>query len=128
MSALMERCPQPDTGLVRIREPAQRQQEDAMAREATEMARQLEFWGRRIRELTEQSERSGKRMSFEELMNLDELRALHVIATSRLEALQTASDTERTSIEGEIDIMSSELQSALGRPRPRVCGTNGTAV
>lgn len=97
-----------------------------MAREATERARELEFWGRRIRELTEQTQRAGKRTSFEVIMNLDELRALHVIATSRMQALYAATGAERTSIEGEIDIMSSELQSALGRPRPRIRGTKGT--
>lgn len=97
-----------------------------MSREAAERARELEFWGRRIRELTEQTQRIGRQTSFEVLMNLDELRALHVIATSRLDALHAATGAERTSIEGEIDIMSSELQSALGRPRPRVRGTNGT--
>lgn len=95
-----------------------------MTAEAREMARQLRFWGRKILELTEQTHGVGRRTPFEDLMRLDELRVLHVLAEARLDALHATTGAERKHLEAEIDIMCSELRSALGRPRPRVRETN----
>lgn len=97
-----------------------------MARTIQELTIQLESWGRVIHAIAERSERAGVPVHFDDLMYLDELRALHVIAGARLDAYRSASGAERDSIGNEIDSIWSELETALGRPRTRKPGDNGS--
>jgi hypothetical protein len=97
-----------------------------MARTIQELTIQLDSWGRLIHEIAARSERAGVPVRFDDLMYLDELRALHVIAGARLDAYRFASDAEQESIGKEIDSIWSELERALGRPRTPRPGKNGS--
>jgi uncharacterized protein (UPF0335 family) len=51
-------------------------------------------------------------------MHIDELKALHAIAQSKLEEFRTAQATERARLEAEIKTALEDLKAAFKNPKP----------
>jgi len=79
---------------------------------------QLKLWGAKIHRLAAKTEKAGVQAGFEELIYIDELKALHAIAQSKFDEFRTAGDTERTRLEAELKSAWEELDAALKDPTP----------
>lgn len=73
------------------------------------MGEELRLWGLKIGHLAARAERAGIGPGYEAVMYIDELKALHAIAQSRLEAYQAAGEREG---EQERERLRAELKSA----------------
>lgn len=79
---------------------------------------QLKLWGAKIDGLAARAEKAGSRARFEDLIYVDELKALHVIALSKLEELKTAGETRRTDLKVGVESARDELETAIKKSRP----------
>jgi hypothetical protein len=88
------------------------------------MDAQLRLWASRIDHLATRMQLAGVRTRFETLVHIDELKALHAIAESKLIAFKAAAlavaarDTQRTHLRTEMERAWNELDAALNNPRP----------
>ena len=83
-----------------------------------EMEAQLEIWSLKIDKLVAKTQRAGVQARFEVLMYVDELKALHAIAQSKLSACKAVEDTRRTHLEGEMQSAWGDLVAAFKNPMP----------
>lgn len=97
-----------------------------MGRTVHELATQLESWGRAIREIADRTDRAVGAVKFDDLMYVDELKALHVIATAKLDVYRSAPSAERESVAHELESIWAELELALGPPRALGPGQSGS--
>ena len=82
------------------------------------MEAQLKLWGLQIHKLVAKIQKAGARARFEDLMYIDELKALHAIAQSRLDEFRTAGDPERARLRAEMKSAWNELDTAFKNPKP----------
>ena len=82
------------------------------------MEAQLKLWGLQIHKLVAKIQKAGARARFEDLMYVDELKALHAIAQSRLDEFRTAGDPERARLRAEMKSAWNELDTAFKNPKP----------
>jgi hypothetical protein len=83
---------------------------------------QLASWGCKISELSEQAQTAGARVRFEDLLCIDELKALHAIAQTKLDEFEAATDPERAGLEVEVQGAWVDLAAAFDRHKIRHSG------
>jgi len=83
-----------------------------------EMETRLRLWSLKIDRLVAKTQIAGAQPSFEALMYVDELKALHAIAQSKLDEFRAAIDTERSRLK-------TEMRSAL-KDLEAICDTRRT--
>jgi hypothetical protein len=93
-----------------------------MAESTRDRIAQLEHWGLRIRELSDQVPGARARVRFDDLLHLDELKALHAVARTKLDALRAATGPQRTALEVEVQEAWSELAAAFEHRRDPMQG------
>ena len=81
-----------------------------------EMETQLRLWTLKIDHLAAETQMVGVRASFEALIYIDELKALHAIAQSKLDKFRAAPDTGRSRLKAEMTRAWEDLE-AMGHPR-----------
>jgi hypothetical protein len=84
-----------------------------MEAELGEMRAQLKLWSMQIDKLAAATQAPGARTGFEDLMCVDELKALHALAQSRFDEFRAAGDAERESLEGDMESAWIELDAAF---------------
>jgi multidrug resistance efflux pump len=82
------------------------------------MEAQLKLWGLQIHKLAAKTQKAGARARFEDLMYIDELKALHAIAQSRFDEFRGAGDTERARLRAEMSSAWDELDADFNNPKP----------
>jgi hypothetical protein len=83
-----------------------------------EMEAQLERWSSQIDRLAAKVQGAGGESGFDTLMYVDELKALHVIAASKLIELKEAEEATRTRLQAAMKRAWAELEAAFKRPMP----------
>lgn len=78
---------------------------------------QLDRWGLMIRKLSEQMLSAGATTRFDDLLDVDELKALHAIAQTKLDALRAATGPERSALDLEATGAWTDLAAAFERRR-----------
>ena len=76
---------------------------------------ELAIWRRKISELSEQSQRVNARVRFEDLLFIDELKALHAIVQTKFDELGAATGPQRAGLEIEMQSAWVELAAAFDR-------------
>jgi hypothetical protein len=82
------------------------------------MRAQLVRWRRKIDLLAEKAHAPGRLVSFDTLIHIDELKALHAVAQSKLDEFVLAVGTESARLEFETETAFSHLTVALEQRRP----------
>jgi hypothetical protein len=84
------------------------------------MEAQLKLWDMKIDKLAAKTLKVGAQASFEELMYIDELKALRAIALSRYDEFRVAAagDTRRAHLKAEMKSAWNELDAAFKNPKP----------
>lgn len=77
------------------------------------MEAQLHNWGSRIDQLSAKTLTPGARTSFDTLVYIDELKALHAIARSKLDEVKASSSTENILLETEAMSAWNDLRAAV---------------
>ena len=80
------------------------------------MKGKLRLWGLKIENLAAKTTRAGDRARFDNLMHIDELKALHAIAQSKFDELRSGETTDRTRLETEVESTLNELADVFRRP------------
>ena len=83
------------------------------------MEAQLKLWKRAIDDLTARAHATEVPPSFDFLISIDELRALHVIAQSKFDAFMAADHAQREPLADELTCAWDELAAALKNPNHR---------
>jgi hypothetical protein len=91
--------------------------EDSVEGAVEKMEAQLKLWGVKIHELAAKTEKAGAHTRFDALVHIDELKALHAIAQSKLDDYKAAGDTEKPRLESEMRSAWDELDAAFRMPR-----------
>jgi hypothetical protein len=79
---------------------------------------QLTRWDAAINKLAAKNLTAGARARFEDLTYVDELKALHAIALSKLTEFKASKDGRRARLKAEMKNACNELEAALQNPRP----------
>ncbi len=98
-----------------------RRQEEGIIKSVVEkMAAQLEVLNSKIERLAAKTLMAGDQISFEDLLHIDELKALYAIAQSKLDEFRAAQALKETHLEVELKTAFAELKAALkdGKPPP----------
>ncbi len=82
------------------------------------MEAQLKRWRLKIDDLAAKTQVAGSQAGFDALMYVDELKALHAIARSRLDEFRAAKQTERKRLTAEMKRAWNELDAAFKNRRP----------
>jgi VIT1/CCC1 family predicted Fe2+/Mn2+ transporter len=82
------------------------------------MTAQLKLWSLKIDHLDAKTQKAGARARFENLMYVDELKALYAIAQLKFDEFRTAGDTERAHLKDEMSGAWNELDAAFKNPKP----------
>jgi hypothetical protein len=84
------------------------------------MDAQLKLWGMKIFRLAARADRTGAKARFEDLMYVDELKALHAIAKSKFDEFRAAAvgDAKRTRLKAEMKVAWDDLDAAFKNPMP----------
>ncbi len=82
------------------------------------MEAQLNLWSLKIDDLASKTQVAGVQVGFDALIHVDELKALHAIAQSKLDEFRAAGDTERARLKAEMKSAWNELDAAFKNPRP----------
>lgn len=82
------------------------------------MEAQLARWNEKIEQRAVRCLQKGGPVSFEALMHVDELKALHAIATAKLGELRAAGNADRKRIEAEMRSAGNDVAAALKRTMP----------
>jgi len=82
------------------------------------MAAQLKRWSLKIESLAAKTQGVNARARFEDLMYIDELKALHAIAHSKFDEFRAAGAPERERLKAETKRAWDELGAALKNPKP----------
>jgi hypothetical protein len=96
-----------------------------MAESMQDRIAQLERWGLMIRELSDQVLGAGGMARFDDLLHVDELKALHAIVQTKFDAFRVATGPERAVLEIEVQDAWIDLAAAFERRRDPVRGTDG---
>lgn len=83
-----------------------------------EMETQLGLWSSKIDTLVAKTQRSGVQARFDLFMYIDELKALHAIAQSKLIECKAVGDTRRARLEAEVQSAWDDLDAAFNTPMP----------
>lgn len=78
-----------------------------------QMEAQLKLWSLKIHDLTAGTQAPGTRTRFDDLMDIDELKALCAIAQSKFDDFTAAGDTERTRLKAGLKGAWDELAAAF---------------
>jgi hypothetical protein len=78
---------------------------------------QLKLWGTKIDRLADKAQRVGARTRFEDLLYIDELKALHVIAQAKLDGFKAAGAAQRAVLKAGMKTAWEELDAAFKNPR-----------
>jgi hypothetical protein len=82
------------------------------------MEAQLKVWGTKIDKLAAKTLKAGARARFEDLTHIDELKALHAIAHSKLTEFKAATGTKRARLKAELKSAWDDLNAAFTDPMP----------
>ena len=82
------------------------------------MEAQLKRWSLKIEKLAAKTQRAGVQARFDALMYVDELKAAHAVAQSKLIEFKAAGETSRARLEGELKGAWSDLDAAFKNLRP----------
>lgn len=84
------------------------------------MEAQLKLWGMKIDQLAAKTQKAGARARFEDLMRIDELKALHAIAQLKLSEFTAvaAGDARRARLKAALKSAWSELDAAFKNLSP----------
>ena len=82
------------------------------------MAAQLKRWSLKIDHLEAKTQMAGVQASFDALMYIDELKALHAIAQSKFDEFRAAEDTERAHLKAEMKSAWNDLEAAFENSMP----------
>jgi len=74
---------------------------------------QLKSWSLQIDDMAARTQVPGVQAGFDALMCIDELKALHAVAKSKLDEFRAAGDAERTRLKVEMEIACTELDAAF---------------
>lgn len=77
---------------------------------------QLALWGLRINNLAARAQLAGAQPSFDALMHVDELKALHAIAAAKLAEFKAQAGPGRRRLEAELKRALNDLEVALEKP------------
>jgi len=82
------------------------------------MEAQLKLWTLNIDHLSAEAQVAGVQARFDTLMRIDELKALHAIAQSKIEKFKAADVPERTTVQAEMKAAWKELEAAFKHLKP----------
>ena len=82
------------------------------------MEAQLKLWSARIEHLAARTQQPGVRASFDTLIYIDELKALHAIAVAEYEAIRNAPAERRAELKAGRSGVWDDLGTALKVKRP----------
>lgn len=82
------------------------------------MEARLKVWGLEIDKLAARTQAAGARARFEDIMHVDELKALHAIACSKLDELRGARGSKQARLKAEMEGVWSDLAAAFAGPTP----------
>jgi len=82
------------------------------------MEAQLNLWRLKIDGLAARTQVAASQAGFDALIYVDELKALHAIAQSKLDEFKAAGDPERKRRKGELKKSWRELEAAFKNPNP----------
>ena len=82
------------------------------------MEAQLKLWSLKIDNLVAKTQLAGVEARFESHMYLDELKALHAMAQSKLIDFKAAADTRRARVEAEMKSAWNDLDAAFKKLKP----------
>jgi hypothetical protein len=91
-----------------------------MEADVEEMGAQLKLWSTKIHGIAEQAQKAGARTRFEDLVHVDELKALHAIAQSKFDQFGAAGKPERARLRSELKRAWNELDAAFKDPKTLV--------
>lgn len=77
------------------------------------MEAQLEHWSREIEKLAAKTQKAGVRAKFDALMYIDELKAAHAVAQSKLSEFRAVEETSRARLEAELKSAWNDLDAAF---------------
>jgi len=80
---------------------------------------QLEFWRLRIDHLAARTQLSRGEPSFEALVHIDELKALHALARAKAEVFMAGAGDEPPGLAGELKCAMNDLAGAIKDPVAR---------
>jgi len=80
------------------------------------MGAQLMLWARKISRLADKAHNAGGTARFEEIVRVDELKALHAIAQSKFDEFGRAQGARRADLKDELTSAWNELDLALKAP------------
>jgi len=83
---------------------------------------QLANWGRKITELSEQAQRANAKVRFEDLLFIDELKALYAIAQTKFDELGAVTGPEQAGLEVEVQSAWVDLAATIDCHRNRQPG------
>ena len=82
------------------------------------MEGQLELWSLQIDQLAAKTQKAGARAGFENVMYVDELKALYAIARSKFDKFRAAAGPERARLKADMKQAWGELDAAFKNPIP----------
>jgi hypothetical protein len=82
------------------------------------MEAQLKLWSVKIFKLATKIQLGGARPRFEDLVYIDELKALYAIAQSKFDDFMAAKNGERARLRAEVTIAWNELDAAFRSAKP----------
>jgi hypothetical protein len=94
------------------------EKENIMKAAVETMEAQLKLWGLKIDDLATATMEAGVRARFEDLMHIDELKALYAIAQMKFEEFKAAGNGERRRRKAEMRRAWNELDAAFKNPKP----------
>jgi len=86
------------------------------------MEADLKRWSLKIDRLVAKTELVGAHPSFDTLTYIDELKALHAVARSKLETFKARGDRGGARLEAELELAWKEADAAFKKPKPRTSG------
>jgi len=82
------------------------------------MEAQLKRWSLKIEKLAAKTQRAGVRARFDALMCIDELKAAHAVAQSKLIEFKAVEETSRARLGAELKSAWNDLDAAFKNLRP----------
>lgn len=89
-----------------------------MEHDIGKMESQLENWRLKIERLADEKQRVGAPVGFYTLMHIDELKALHAIALTKLDEFKAGNDLKRARLMTGVTKSLGDLELAFKNPKP----------
>lgn len=89
-----------------------------MSPDLKKMEAQFTAWGLEIDHLMVIAKRPGARARFDSVMHVDELKALHVIARTKLDDFKAGETGDQAHLKDELERAWRELAAAFEKPMP----------